>query len=81
MGIAFQIYKVTTSICLAVFTRDDGSVDAFDEVMIALQPVVEKFAISKGTPFDHVPGGVLVGGRGTTDIEILRAESQQQGGD
>jgi hypothetical protein len=52
---------VTNNVCIAVFTREEGSVDAFDEVMIAMQPVVEKFAIQKGSS-SHVPGGVIGGG-------------------
>jgi hypothetical protein len=40
VGIAFQIYKVTQSACLGVFTFEEGSIEAFDEVMIAMQPVI-----------------------------------------
>lgn len=68
--------------CLAVFTREDvsiiyynfwkGSVDAFDEVMIAMQPVVENFSVKKDTFLDgsHIPGGVIGGAE-----SLLRHES------
>lgn len=45
VGIAFQLYKVTSKTCFGIFTRETGSVDAFDEVMIAMQPVIERFNI------------------------------------
>jgi hypothetical protein len=30
---------------MGILTREEGSVDAFDEVVIALQPVMAKFAM------------------------------------
>ncbi len=45
LSLAFQIFKVTNKVCLGIFTREDGSIEAFDEVMIAMQPVIEQFSI------------------------------------
>jgi len=46
VAIAFQIYKVTSTVSMGVFTREEGSVDAFDEVIIALQPVIAKYTLN-----------------------------------
>jgi hypothetical protein len=47
VGIAFQIYKVTSTVCLGIFTFEDGSIEAFDEVMIAMQPVIKKYSLAE----------------------------------
>lgn len=45
--IVFQIFKVTKDLCIAVFSREDGSLDAFDEVLTAMHPIMEKFKYQK----------------------------------
>ena len=35
--------KVKTDLCMGIFQREDGSIDAFDEVLAAMGQVIDKF--------------------------------------
>lgn len=43
--VVFQIAKLTKDISLCTFQRDFGSLEAFDEVLLAMFPVFRKFSL------------------------------------
>lgn len=39
--------KISRTVSFGSFTRQDGSVEAFDEVLIAMNPIIKRYSIKK----------------------------------